>query len=129
MVGAAQSQRTALHVAIACDAPDTAVYLLENGARMDVKDEVSSSALSSRLELARCRAVSDTTHVACCCQWGSSPMECARNAAMRQTLLPYKVRLFSDVSASAAAPALTSVATGGRDGAGSRTCPAAGASA
>lgn len=39
----AQSQRTALHVAIACDAADTAVYLLENGAQMDVKDEVSSA--------------------------------------------------------------------------------------
>ena len=56
------SQRTALHVAIACDAVDSAVYLLENGARMDIKDE-----------------------------WGSSPSECARNAAMRTALAPYKV--------------------------------------
>lgn len=38
----AQSQRTALHVAIACGATDAAIYLLENGARMDIKDEVSA---------------------------------------------------------------------------------------
>ena len=57
------SQRTALHVAVACDATDAAVYMLENGARMDIKDE-----------------------------WGSSPLECARNPAMRQLLQPYAVR-------------------------------------
>ena len=57
------SQRTALHVAVACDAKDAAVYMLENGARMDIKDE-----------------------------WGSSPLECARNPAMRQLLQPYAVR-------------------------------------
>lgn len=39
----AQSQRTALHVAVACDAADSAIYLLENGARMDIKDEVPTA--------------------------------------------------------------------------------------
>ena len=55
------SQRASLHVAAACGSVEVARLLLEGGARMDVRDE-----------------------------WGSSPMECARSAAMKELLRPYR---------------------------------------